>query len=50
MFKFIITAKMENGDAWETTRHTKQGLDEVISNILKDKAVVSFSVEEKKYA
>jgi hypothetical protein len=46
MFKFVITAKMQNGDAWETTRHTKQGLDTVIQDILKDDAVESFNVEE----
>ena len=46
MKKFVITAKMQNGDAWETTRHTKAGLETVIQNILKDDAVVSFSVEE----
>jgi len=46
MTKFVITAKMQNGDAWETTRHTKQGLDTVIQDILKDDAVISFSVEE----
>ena len=46
MFKFVITAKMQNGDAWETTRHTKQGLDIVIQDILKDDAVESFNVEE----
>ena len=46
MYKFVITAKMQNGDAWESTRHTKQGLDSVIQNILKDNDVVSFSVEE----
>ena len=45
MFKFVITAKMQNGDAWETTRHTKQGLDTVIQDILKDDAVESFNVE-----
>lgn len=50
MIKFIITAKMKNGNDWRTIRHTKKGLDEVILDILKDKAVVSFSVEEKKYA
>ena len=48
MKKFVITAKMQNGDAWETTRHTKQGLDTVIQDILKDDAVVSFNVEEVK--
>jgi hypothetical protein len=47
MKKFVITAKMQNGDAWETTRHTKAGMEDVIQNILKDDAVVSFSVEEK---
>ena len=46
MFKFVITAKMQNGDAWETTRHTKDGMETVIQNILKDDAVVSFSVVE----
>ena len=46
MTKFVITAKMQNGDAWETTRHTKDGMETVIQNILKDEAVVSFSVEE----
>ena len=44
--KFVITAHMNNGDAWETTRHTKQGLDTVIQDILKDDAVESFNVEE----
>lgn len=47
MKKFVITAIMENGDAWQTTRHTKEGLDIVIQEILKDDAVVSFDVEEK---
>jgi len=46
MTKFVITAKMQNGDAWETVRHTKAGLDTVIQEILKDDAVVSFNVEE----
>ena len=46
MKKFVITAHMENGDAWETTRHTREGLDSVISDILKDDGVVRFVVEE----
>ena len=46
MFKFVVTAKMENGDAWETVRHTKAGLSNVIQTILKDNSVVSFNVEE----
>jgi len=47
MKKFVITAKMQNGDAWETTRHTKAGMEDVIQNILKDDSVVGFTVEEK---
>jgi len=50
MIKFIITATMENGDRWETVRHTRDGLREVIRNIWKDSKVIGFSVEEKKYA
>ena len=50
MMKFIITAKMESGDVWETIRYTKESLDEVLSCILKDDKVLSFSVEEKRYA
>ena len=46
MFKFVITAKMQNGDAWETVRHTRDGLREVMRSIWKDSAVVGFSVEE----
>ena len=46
MTKFVITAKMQNGDAWETTRHTKDGMETVVQNILKDDDVISFSVEE----
>ena len=46
MFKFVITAIMENGGAWETIRHTKEGLDIVIQDILKDDTVIAFDVEE----
>ena len=46
MFKFVITAIMENGDAWETIRHTNEGLDIVIQDILKDDTVIAFDVEE----
>ena len=44
---FTITATMENGDKWETRRHTRDGLTDVIDSIWKDKKVVSFSVVEK---
>ena len=46
MLKFVIRAKMENGDVWETVRHTKDGMETVVQNILKDDSVVSFSVED----
>ena len=44
---FTITATMENGDKWETRRHTREGLTAVIKSIWKDKEVASFTVEEK---
>lgn len=47
---FIITATMENGDKWETRRHTRDGLTAVMDSIWKDDKVVSFCVEEKRYA
>jgi len=46
--KFVITAHMVDGTAWETTRHTKQGLDVVIAEIVSDDDVVKFTVEEVK--
>ena len=45
--KFIILVTMSNGDKWETIRHTRDGLREVIRNIWKDSDVVTFSVEER---
>jgi len=49
MKKFIIQVTMSNGDKWETIRHTRDGLREVMRNIWKDNDVVTFSVEEKVY-
>jgi hypothetical protein len=49
MKKFIILVTMSSGDKWETIRHTRDGLNEVIRNIWKDEEVVRFSVEEKVY-
>ena len=50
MIKFIITVTMDNGDKWETIRHTRDGLREVIKCIWKDNKVASFSVLEKAVA
>lgn len=47
--KFIITVTLESGDVWETIRHTRDGLREVLKSIWKDSKVVKFSVEEKVY-
>jgi len=47
MKKFVITATMKNGDKWETTRATFNGMNTVVQEILKDKDVVKFAVEEK---
>ena len=45
--RYVITAFLENGDKWETTRHTFGGMDTVVQDILKDPKVVRFVVEEK---
>ena len=44
---FFISVTMKNGDKWETTRGTFKGMDTVVQEILKDKDVVKFAVEEK---
>lgn len=43
---FVITAHMKNGDAWETKRHTKEGMETVVACILKDEQVEKFTVIE----
>ena len=48
MVKFEITATMNNGDKWMTVRNTFKGMDSVVKDILKDKKVKKFTVEEKK--
>ena len=48
MVKFEITATMNNGDKWMTVRNTFKGMDSVVKDILKDKEVKKFTVEEKK--
>jgi len=47
---FIIQAVQSNGDVWETIRHTKEGMEVVLKDIIADKDVVRFSVEEQYYA
>jgi len=51
---FVITGKFKSGDEWETTRHTKEGMEVVVQDVLKDMSlvtdedrIVSFTVEEK---
>ena len=44
---FVITTYLENGDVWETIRHTREGLSKVIESIWKDDDVIRFCVEEK---
>ena len=48
MVKFEITATMYNGDKWMTVRNSFKGMDSVVKDILKDKEVKKFTVEEKK--
>jgi hypothetical protein len=49
MFKFVITAKMQNGDAWETVRHTKDGM-ETVSFKTSLKMTLSLVFQLKKFA
>ena len=44
---FIITTYLENGDVWETIRHTREGMNKVIRDIWATDDVVRFCVEEK---
>ena len=53
MTKFIIKGQFKSGDEWETTRHTKEGMEVVVQDVLKDMSevtdedrIASFSVEE----
>lgn len=53
MTKFVITGKFLNGDEWETVRHTKEGMEVVVQDVLKDMSdvtdedrIASFSVIE----
>ena len=44
---FKITTYLENGDVWETIRHTREGLTAVIKSIWQTDDVIRFTVEEK---
>jgi hypothetical protein len=45
--KFVITAYQYDGDIWETVRHTKDGMNTVIQQILEDGNIMRYTVEEK---
>jgi hypothetical protein len=44
---FVIRTYLKNGDVWETIRHTREGMNNVIKGLFDDEEVVRFSVEEK---
>ena len=51
---FVITGKCKDGSEWETKRHTKEGMEVVVQDVLKDMSdvtdenrIVNFIVEEK---
>ena len=48
MFKYEITATMNNGDKWMTIRNSFKGMQSVVQDILTDKKIKKFVVEEKK--
>ena len=46
MSKFVITVYLNDGEVWETIRHTREGLEKVVNDLVSDHDVSSFSVEE----
>ena len=48
MFKYEITTTMNNVDKWMTIRNSFKGMQSVVQDILTDKKVKKFVVEEKK--
>ena len=51
---FVIAGKFKDGSEWETVRHTKEGMEVVVQDVLKDMSdvtdenrIVNFIVEEK---
>ena len=50
MTKFIITVHLLDGTITETTRHTKDGLDKYIKDVLAQGDMERFTVDEKVYA
>ena len=44
---YLINATMKNGDKWETRRNSFQGMESVIQDVLADKEVKNFTVEER---
>jgi|TARA_B100000927_G_C16289610_1_gene398944 hypothetical protein len=44
---FVIRTYLEDGEIWETIRHTREGLTACIQSIWNTEGVVRFTVEEK---
>ena len=44
--KFIITVYLLDGEIWETTRHTLEGMNAVCQSLIGDEGVVRYTVEE----
>ena len=44
---FVIRTYLEDGEIWETIRHTREGLTACIESICQTEGVVKFTVEEK---
>ena len=44
---FVIRTYLEDGEIWETIRHTREGLNACIASIWNTEGVVRFTVEEK---
>ena len=43
---FKITVYLSDGEVWETTRHTLEGMSNYCKGLFSDEKVVRYSVEE----
>ena len=46
MSKFVITVYLNDGEVWETIRHTLEGMYNFCKDLFSDEKVVRYTVEE----
>ena len=43
--KFVVFVRLKTGEAWETTRHTKEAIERLTAKLAKEETVEYFTVE-----